>query len=159
MKLVLTLITFFVMSLTVFAAELPESACLVDQKALAELKKQRTVYEEKTKALSEKESELEKREQAVKEEFTKLQRLKSEIQGIHVEQKKQNDEKITKFVETVEAMSPKAASALLSKVEMNLAVAAAGKMTTQRLAKIMNLMNPERASQLTEAMTKVSATQ
>lgn len=153
------LLMFILMMNSALASALPESACLVDQKALGELKKQRTTYEEKLKALSDKESELEKREQAVKEEFAKLQALKSEIQGVKLEQKKQADEKVAKFVETVEAMSPKAASALLSKVELPLAVSAASKMTTQRLAKIMNLMDPVKASQLTEAMTKSSVVQ
>ncbi|MCM0605704.1 MAG: hypothetical protein KA715_06400 [Xanthomonadaceae bacterium] len=153
------LLISLILGAAVHASELPDNACLVDQKALTELKKQRSAYEEKLKSLSEKENELEKREQAVKEEIAKLQALKSEIQGVKLDQKKQSDEKVAKFVETVEAMSPKAASALLSKVELSLAVSAATKMTTQRLAKIMNLMDPVKASQLTEAMTKGSILQ
>lgn len=141
------------------AAVVPDDACLVDQKALGELKKQRAVYEDKIKELSARETELAKREQAVQEELTKLQALKKEIADIKIGQNKQTEEKVAKFVEAVEGMSPKAASQLLSKIEEKLAIAAMAKMTTTRLAKIMNLMDPVKASQLSQAMTKESTTQ
>jgi len=55
-------------------------------------------------------------------------------------------------VETVEKMSPKNAAKLLASIDERLAVTAMQRINTPTLAKIMNSMEPQKLSQLTELM-------
>ena len=129
------------------------NACLTDQSVIEDLNKRQAIIEEKEKELAKKESEFQARERAITAEIDQLKQVRDEINAVNVAIQKRNEAKLAKLIETVERMSPKAAAKLLSSVDDTLAVETMLKLSTDRLAKIMNIMEPERASQLSEFMT------
>jgi flagellar motility protein MotE (MotC chaperone) len=131
------------------------SSCLSDPIVLDEIKKKREEIDQKWKELSAREAELKSRETAINEELKKLQDTRNEIAKLEDTQVKGNEEKIAKVVETLENMSPKASAQMLSTLDDGLAIAAMNQMSTQKLAKIMNVMEPARASKLTELLAGV----
>jgi len=132
-----------------------EGACLVDEAALEDLRKQRETWASRVKELTVRENELKSREAALNEEFRKFEALRGDLSKVEVSRKQENDARVSKLVETFETMSPKAASALIGSLDESLAVAAMSKIATQKLAKIMNVMEPKRSARLTELMAGV----
>lgn len=131
------------------------SSCLSDPIVLDEIKKKREEIDQKWKELSAREAELKARETAINEELKKLQETRDDIAKLEDSERKANEEKIARVVETLENMSPKASAQLLSTMDDGLAVAAINQMSTQKLAKVMNVMEPARASKLTELLAGV----
>lgn len=129
--------------------------CLANEAAIEDLRKGRAENEAKAKELASKEADLKVREQALTLEIHKLEDLRDEISKTQDVQKKAHAEKVAKLVETFLTMSPKAAAKILSTLDDDLAVDAMTQMDTQRLAKIMNLIEPARSSQLSELMAGV----
>lgn len=117
-----------------------------------EFQKRRAELEQREHALRQREEELKKREAALQEEFSKLSGIRAEIVGMSGDQKKKQEERVAKLVETFERMSPKAASELLVKMEPALSVLAMQALSTEKLAKVLNVMDPAQASQLSELM-------
>ncbi|MBI3535571.1 MAG: hypothetical protein HY072_08835, partial [Deltaproteobacteria bacterium] len=126
--------------------------CLVDPIALKDLKKKEKDLVQKEKDLVAKEIELVAAKKAFEQEFVKIKTLRDEITKSQVFNKQGNEEKIAKLVETIETMNPKSATKLLQTVDEYLAVVAMNKISTQKLAKILNIMEPEYSSKLTEHM-------
>ena len=140
------------------AAPLPvpgETACLAGAATLEDLRAQRARLAEKEKELSAKEAELTALKAAIQEEFERLEGARSDIARMDELKKKENEEKVAKIVETVEAMSPKAASQMFAQLDEALAVTAMQRLATPKLAKMMNLMEPKRSSRLTELLAGV----
>ena len=131
-------------------------ACLVDQTALEDLKKRRSELEKKNKELAERETELKSRERAVEEQIKKMEEVRDQITKGDDLKKKENQEKIAKIVETIESMSPKAAANLIASIDETLAIAAITQVSTPKLAKMMNIMEPARAFRLTELLAGVT---
>lgn len=132
-----------------------ESACLVEPAAIEDLKKQKEVLQAQMNELSARESELKAREAALNEEFKKLEVLRGDLGKIEGSRRQENEGRIGKLVETFETMSPKAASQVIAGLDESLAVAAMSKISTQKLAKILNVMEPRRSARLTELMAGV----
>jgi flagellar motility protein MotE (MotC chaperone) len=137
------------------AAEPGAKSTLPPSSAVDELRRQRDAIDLKQKELASKELELKARERALDEELKKLKDTRDEISKIDDSRKKENEEKVAKFVETLETMSPKASSQLLGSIDESLSVAAIARMSTAKLAKIMNVMDPAKSSKLTELMAGV----
>ncbi len=131
------------------------SLCLVDPTALADVKKKERDIAQKEKELANKDMELKAAKLTFEEEFKKMRALKDEIESIQSLSQKGNEAKIAKIVETLETMNPKAASKILQFVDESLAVAAINRISTQKLAKILNIMEPEQSSKLTELMAGI----
>ncbi|MBY0470330.1 hypothetical protein K2X30_04115 [bacterium] len=133
-----------------------KQACLTDPAAIEDLRKKKEEIEARAKVLDAKEEELKTKGIALEEEIKSLQNLRDEIAKINELQKADRQEKVAKIVETIEAMSPKASAKLLSSIDDALAVAAMSALNTQKLAKIVNLMEPDDSSRLTELMAGVA---
>lgn len=129
--------------------------CIANAAAIEDLRLRREEIEAKQKELTTKEAELKAREKALEDQIKSLEQIRDDIAKTDAARKKENEEKVTKLVETFETMSPKAAAQLLSNVEESLAVAAIARISTQRLAKIMNVMEPGRSSRLAEILAGV----
>lgn len=132
------------------------ASCLVDPSAVADLQKERDAIQEKEKTLAAKEAELKAREQALSDEMKKLDETRAQIAASETQKKLELGEKVAKIVETLQTMSPKAASQLLATLDENLAVAAMNQMDTAKLAKMLNLMEPAKSSRLTELLAGVA---
>lgn len=127
--------------------------CLSDEVVILELKERERKIEEVRSSLEKEKMELETAKKVLEEERKKLEEIRIQISKKRLENKIQDEEKVSRLVETFEKMSPKGSSKILSKVDEDLAVAAMSRISTARLAKIMNLMSPEKASSLSERMT------
>ncbi len=129
--------------------------CLADETAIEDVRKRRDELELKSKELSARESELIAREKALEEELKKISLVRDDIARIEGASRAQNESKISRIVETVEAMNPKAAAKMLSALDETLAVGAIERLSTPKLGKIMNLLEPETSSRLNEVMAGV----
>jgi flagellar motility protein MotE (MotC chaperone) len=130
-------------------------SCIVDAAALEDMKIKREELVNRVRALEARESEIAAREKALSEEFAKLKEIRDQISVQEQVNSKQNEEKVAKLVETIEAMSGKASAALLAEMDEALAVAAITRISTPKLAKIMNTMEAKRSSRLVETMAGV----
>ncbi|MGZ3707780.1 MAG: MotE family protein, partial [Bdellovibrionota bacterium] len=105
-----------------------EEGCLTDPLAIEDLHKKSDELDARSKEFVAKDAELKAREKALEEELARLHSIRDEIAKIDDARKKENDERVSKIVTTVETMSPKAASQLLGTLEDSLAVATMGRM-------------------------------
>lgn len=133
-----------------------EDACVIGAAAIEDMRAQREKIQLREKELAQKEGELKALQGAVQDEFKKLEQLRADMAKVETLKKKENEEKVAKIVETLEGMSPKAASQLLGTLDEALAVTAMQRMSTAKLAKVMNVMEPGRSSRLTELLAGVA---
>ncbi len=132
--------------------------CLSDPIVLEDIQTQKKELEKRKEDLDTKEKEIEKMRAQLETELKKIGEVRTLVQQDKLTQDQQFQTKVTRVVETVEKMSPKAASKLISNLDEKLAVEAMSKITTQKLAKIMNLMDIKDSSKLTEMMTGIRQT-
>lgn len=130
--------------------------CLADSATLDDLKRQKRELEARQRELSAREAELKAREQALMDEMQKLSAARDEIARIDGDRKKEDEAKVAKLVETIESMNPKSAAALVASIDDGLAVQAMTRLTTPKLAKIMNVMDPARSTKLSELLAGVT---
>ena len=131
------------------------NSCLSDPVVLEEISKKRQEIEARQKDLQSKESELKARETAINDELKKLTDMRDEIAKLDTSRRLQNQEKVAKVIETLQTMSPKASAQMLTTLDDGLAVSVISQMDTVKLSKIMNIMEPKRASKLTELLAGV----
>lgn len=131
------------------------NSCLSDPVVLDEISKKRQELDARQKDLQSKEAELKARETAINDELKKLQDMRDEITKIDTSRRQENQEKVAKVIETLQSMSPKASAQLLTTLDDALSVSVISQMDTVKLSKIMNIMDPKRASKLTELLAGV----
>lgn len=129
--------------------------CLSDPIVLDELKKRREALETREKELEKREVELTSKSKAIEEELSKMQGIRDEITQIDQSRAKENEERVSKLIETLQMMSPKPAAKLVSTLDEGLAVATLSRMDNAKLAKLLALMEPDKASRLSELMAGV----
>lgn len=130
------------------------NSCLTDIDVIRELKARRDALEAKEKALEALRDELKQRETLTVEELKKLDAARAELLKIEGSQKSDADQKVTKLVETLELMPPKASAKVITELEDTLAVATMSRISNLKLAKIMAAMDPKRSSALSQLMAK-----
>lgn len=130
-------------------------SCIVDKEAVADLKKRRDALEELEKKLNAREEDLRAKETAIEERIAEMEKMREELEGARGNKKKLYEERVAKLVEAIEKMSPKAASGLISTLDDKLAVDTMSKLSTQRLAKIMNLIPSKKLAYLSEQLTDI----
>jgi len=136
--------------------EKTDEGCLADAATLEDLKRQKRELEARGRELAARESELKARELALSDEMAKLADARDEIGKADGAKKKEAEAKVTKLVETLESMSPKAAAPLVASLDEALAVQAMSRLSTTKLAKLMNVMDPIRSTRLSEIMAGVT---
>jgi flagellar motility protein MotE (MotC chaperone) len=134
------------------------AGCLADPAAVEDLQRRRDELDARDKDLKTRETELKARERALEEELQKIAAVREDIEKIEGARKKESSDKVAKLVETFETMSPKAASALMTTLDESLAVAAMAKISTAKLARIMNSMEPRKSARLSELLAGVVRT-
>ncbi len=132
-----------------------QSSCITDPAVIEEFKKRREEFEVRAKELAAREAELKSRERALETEVKKLELVRDDIDRARAAFKKENEEKVSKLVETFQGMSPKAVAQMLTNLDDGLAIAAMTRMDTPKLSKVMNVMDPGRSSRLSEMMAGV----
>lgn len=132
------------------------TACVVDAESAQAIERQRAEWEKRSQELEAKERELMAREKALEEEITKVSEIRDQIKVQAQSRTEEEEEKLTKLIETLEQMSPKAAAELMVGLDEALAVTAVYRMDTVKLAKIMAKIPAEKASRLSERLTGVA---
>jgi flagellar motility protein MotE (MotC chaperone) len=132
-----------------------DSSCLVDPSAVEDLRRRGDEIELKAKELQSKEQEMVAQKRAIEEEVKRLSVLRDEIEKLQGAVKKANEEKVQKVVETLESMPPKGAAQMMAALDESLAVSAMPRLSTQKLAKILNLMSPDRSARLAEKLAGI----
>jgi flagellar motility protein MotE (MotC chaperone) len=125
--------------------------CLPAQ-ALTDMNQRKKSLDDREAALAAREQEIANREKAVEERLKEVQAQRAELEKVQAERTKEHEEKVARTVEILESMTPKAASQLISTTDEKLAVEAIGRMSTAKVSKIMNLMDPKRSVRLMELL-------
>lgn len=126
--------------------------CIVDQNAIEDIEKQKTELKERITQLEQREAELKLKETAAQEELKKLEEIKKDIKSQQTKILEKNEEQVSKLVQTFEKMSPDSVAQILVQIDEGLAVAAIGKLSTERLAKVLAKMKTADSSRLTELL-------
>src|SRR5206468_3466551 len=92
------------------------------------------------------------REKAIAEELAKLDEMRKKITSQTMELDDKQQEQLGRLVETLEKMSPKNTAKMLGDIDDKLAVEAMTRMSTDRLAKILNVMEPAKSAKLSELL-------
>jgi flagellar motility protein MotE (MotC chaperone) len=130
--------------------------CLADTATLEDLRRHKTEIESRQKELNAREAELKAREQALDEQIKSLAVMRDEMDKIEQARKGEGEAKVAKLVETVESMNPKASAILLASLDEGLATATMSRLSTAKLAKVMNVMDPVRSTRLSELLAGVA---
>jgi flagellar motility protein MotE (MotC chaperone) len=126
--------------------------CLASEEVVQDLESREKKLKEREEALKEKEKEIASQAAAVKEELSKLEGKKSEIQNAKQKELARREEQVNKMIETLEGMSPKAAAQVIGGVEDELAVLALGRLTSTKAGKILANLKAEKSARLAEMM-------
>lgn len=130
--------------------------CLADAATLEDLQRHRGEIEARKKELDAREAEFKARELALGEQIKSLAVTRDEIEKIEQVRKGEGEAKVAKLVETVESMNPKASAILLAALDEGLATATMSRLSTAKLAKVMNVMDPVRSTRLSELLAGVA---
>lgn len=142
-------------SQTAQPASATASACLVDESAVEDIKKSKERNEVKAKELMAKEIELKVREQTVQDQLKAIENIRAEISKVQAAHNAETEERVQHLTDTILTMSPKAAAKLLSSVEEKLSIEIISRLDTQRLSKIMNVMDANQSTRLSERLVGV----
>ncbi len=134
------------------AASVAASECLASEEVIRDLENREKKIKQKEEALVEKEKELAAQQVAIKEEMNKLEIRQGEIQSARSKELAANEEKVSKLIETLESMSPKAAAGVLGGVDEELAVVALSRLTSVKGGKILSNLKNDKSSRLSELM-------
>lgn len=130
--------------------------CLADTATLEDLRRHKTEIDARQKELNAREAELKAREQALDERIKSIAAMRDEMDKIEQARKGEGEAKVAKLVETVESMNPKASAILLASLDESLATATMSRLSTAKLAKVMNVMDPVRSTRLSELLAGVA---
>jgi len=136
----------------------PRNQCVASDEALRDIAQKKKEIEDREKKIAEQLLEITEKEKIIEQQIKQLEDLKKEISIVQAESDSKAEEKINKLVETMEKMSPKKASELLSSLNNKLAVEGMMRLSADKLAKVMNLMDVKRSSQLSELLTRIKET-
>ena len=131
---------------------LGSTACIATESAVEDLRKSKEELSKRTQELNLRENELKNREQVLTEELKKLQGLREQVSNEQKQKDQIHQERVEKVMSTLNVMTPKSASKVLAELDSELATEIMFQMNTERLAKLMNLIEPKRASELSERL-------
>lgn len=128
---------------------------IADESAISDIQRIRQELNDKQKELEKKEVELAAKEKALQEEMSKIDELRAEIGKTSGASAQEENEKLTKLVETFETMSPKSAAQVVMHLDERLATKALSQLSSLKLGKILSAMDPTRSARLTESLAGV----
>jgi len=129
---------------------------IADESAIGDIQRVRQELNDKQKELEKREAELAAKENALQEEISKIDSLRSEISKSSGANSQEAAGRITKLVETFETMSPKSAAQLVIHLDETLATQALSQLSSPKLGKILSAIEPTRSARLTERLAGVA---
>lgn len=134
-------------------AETGSVATSKEDTVLEDIARQKAQLEQQRRELEARENELKIREKTLEDEVEKLKEIRKEIVDTENKKRQENEAKVQKLVETIEMMTPKSASKLLSDLEEDLAIEVMAKLSTEKLSKLLGQMDVQNSSRLSERYT------
>ena len=132
-----------------------DDQCLADPAVVGDLKAQRDLLLKRNQEFEKREEEIKARENALAEQIAKLEALRKEVVGLEDTQKAANEERIAKMVAAVEKMNPKNTAQIIVQIKEPIAINTMSKLSVEKLAKVMNSMEPAKSSRLSMLMAGV----
>ena len=124
-------------------------------KILQQLAKRREIIEARLEELNVREGLLGAAEKRIDKKIQEMKNLELAIKKLIKTHDDQEDLKIQSLVKIYENMKPKDAARIFGELDINTLLKVAERMKERKLAPIMAKMNPERAKEMTVALTKL----
>jgi flagellar motility protein MotE (MotC chaperone) len=124
-------------------------------KILQQLANRRKVIEARLEELTLREGLLGAAEKRIDKKIQEMKSLELAIQKLIKSHDQQEDLKIQSLVKIYESMKPKDAARIFGELDINTLLKVAERMKERKLAPIMAKMNPDRAKEMTVALTKL----
>ena len=124
-------------------------------KILQQLAKRREIIESRLEELNVREGLLGAAEKRIDKKIQEMKNLELAIKKLIKTHDDQEDLKIQSLVKIYENMKPKDAARIFGELDINTLLKVAERMKERKLAPIMAKMNPERAKEMTVALTKL----
>jgi len=124
-------------------------------KVLQQLVSRRKVIESRLEELTLREGLLGAAEKRIDKKIQEMKSLELAIKKLIKSHDQQEDLKIQSLVKIYESMKPKDAARIFGELDINTLLKVAERMKERKLAPIMAKMNPDRAKEMTVALTKL----
>ena len=124
-------------------------------KVLQQLVSRRKIIEARLDELTLREGLLGAAEKRIDKKIQEMKNLELAIQKLIKSHDRQEDLKIQSLVKIYESMKPKDAARIFGELDINTLLKVAERMKEKKLAPIMAKMNPDRAKEMTVALTKL----
>lgn len=121
----------------------------VKMELFEDLKTRRKELEQQKRELSVREALLKTAEQELDRKYQELLSLKSEIEGLLVQQNEEEEKRVASLVKIYEGMKPKDAARIFNTLDLDILLSVVSRMSERKSAPIIASMSPERARTLT----------
>jgi flagellar motility protein MotE (MotC chaperone) len=122
---------------------------------LQQLARRREILDARSEELTLREGLLGAAEKRIEKKILEMKTLELAIQKLIRTHDQQEDLKILSLVKIYESMKPKDAARIFQELDINTLLLVSERMKEKKLAAIMAKMNPERAKEMTVALTKI----
>lgn len=116
---------------------------------LEDMAERRKMLDQRERELATREALLRAAEQEIERKFEEMSNLRSEIEGLLVQQSEEEAARIESLVKIYEGMKPKEAARIFDTLDLDVLTAVLSRMSERRLSPILANMNPERARTVT----------
>ena len=118
------------------------------------VRKMREQLEARANELNEREKSLQEAEQRASERIAELEKLEARIQDILQQEQSINDKKIKRLTAVYEGMKAEKAAPVIAGMKLETVVKMFSRMDEKQVGKILSFMSPEKAVQISQALTK-----
>lgn len=116
---------------------------------LEDMAERRKELDQRERELATREALLRAAEQELERKFEEMTNLRSEIEGLLVQQSEEEEARIKSLVKIYEGMKPKEAARIFDTLDLDVLTAVLSRMSERRLSPILANMDPERARTVT----------
>lgn len=120
------------------------------------LEKKKAELDAKEMELKEREARLNQLSQEIEAKIAKYSKVKQELEGSYKKRDAAEEEKVSGLVKIYESMAPKDAAARIQALDEDIALLIFSKMKQKVAAKILALIEPARAADLSQSMVRTS---
>lgn len=120
------------------------------------LEKKKAELDAKETELKEREARLNQLSQEIEAKIAKYSKVTQELEGSYKKRNAAEEEKVSGLVKIYESMAPKDAAARIQELDEDIALLIFSKMKQKVAAKILALIEPARAADLSQSMVRTS---
>ncbi len=139
---------------SVFPGAPGQSVTAAELEVLSHLRGLKAKLDQRAKALDAREKAAEAAETKAAARIVQLQKLEASIQDALKQEQKLKSKKIKKLAAVYDTMKPDKAAPMIELMDMQTTVKLLSRMDQKRVGKILSFMPPEKATQISEALTE-----